>query len=79
MLAREGSEPSRHVIKKVESKQDIHKEIYKRPPTATSLMASASASRLTFPKPIQPQVDIIKAGVLQNRPLEAMTKDIQKA
>lgn len=75
MLAREGnSEPpvtrNSRIIMKSDSKQDIHSQLYRRPPTAS---LRKSASRTALPK------DILSIGVLQNRPLEGITKEEQKS
>ena len=55
---------------KSDSKQDIHAQLYRRPPTAN---LHKSASRTTLPK------DISSLGVLQNRPLEGISKEEQKS
>lgn len=75
MLAREGnSDPpiprNSRIIMKSDSKQDIHSQLYRRPPTAN---LRKSASRTALPK------DISSLGVLQNRPLEGMSKEEQKS
>lgn len=75
MLAREGnSDPPlpRHsrIMMKSDSKQDIHSQLYRRPPTAN---LRKSASRTALPK------DISSLGVLQNRPLEGINKEEQKS
>jgi len=75
MLAREGnSEPpvtrNSRIIMKSDSKQDIHSQLYRRPPTAS---LRKSASRTALPK------EILSIGVLQNRPLEGITKEEQKS